>query len=68
MGIDSHSTRDFMAPYQFFFLFVGLLFIGISAVAFNQAAIASEPSPAHRVVEQLPDAPGLSATPDVVRL
>ncbi len=57
-----------MAPYQFFLLFVGVLFIGVAAVAFNQAAIADEPTPAHAVVEVTPAAPTTPAVPDTVRL
>ncbi len=53
-----------MAPYQFFLLFVGMLFVGVFSVAFNQAA-QSEPTPAQAIVEVAPDS---LTVPDAVRL
>ena len=57
-----------MAPYQFFLLFVAVLFVGVAAVTFNQAANDEEPTPSHVVVESLPEMPASAAAPDTVRL
>ena len=57
-----------MAPYQFFLLFVAVLFVGVAAVTFNQAANTTEEAPSHVVVESLPDAPATAVAPDTVRL
>ena len=57
-----------MAPYQFFLLFVAVLFVGVAAVTFNQAANTTEEAPSHVVVESLPDAPASPVASDTVRL
>ncbi|MEP0547930.1 MAG: hypothetical protein ABJF88_13425 [Rhodothermales bacterium] len=57
-----------MAPYQFFLLFVAVLFIGVAAVTLNQAANTEEATPSHVVVESVPDVPVTPAASDTVRL
>jgi hypothetical protein len=57
-----------MAPYQFFLLFVAVLFVGVAAVTFNQAATPTEEASPHVVVESLPDVPMTPAAADTVRL
>lgn len=57
-----------MAPYQFFLLFVAVLFVGVAAVTFNQAANTTEATPSHVVVESVPELPATPASPDTVRL
>lgn len=57
-----------MAPYQFFLLFVALLFIGVAAVTLNQASHDREDTPTHEIVEVEPAAPITPALPDTVRL
>ena len=57
-----------MAPYQFFLLFVALLFVGVAAVTLNQAVNTEVETPSHVVVESLPDMPGTPASTDPVRL
>ncbi len=57
-----------MAPYQFFLLFVAVLFIGVGAVTYNQASNTAEETPSHVVVESLPETPAMTVVPDTVRL
>ncbi len=57
-----------MAPYQFFLLFVAVLFVGVAAVTFNQAANTGEETPSHVVVESAPAMQATPALPDTVRL
>ena len=57
-----------MAPYQFFLLFVAVLFVGVAAVTFNQAANTEDATPSHVVVESFPEMPETAISADTVRL